>query len=80
MQHCSAVNSKQTVFAKCSADGRVKRLLKDITLFLIYFQSLSVEENVFWTDTQSLEHISGFAAWCRHTAASQERVAVVMQI
>ena len=42
-----------------------------VQLFLIYFQSLSVEENVFWTDTQSLEHISGFAAWCRHTAASQ---------
>ena len=28
-----------------------------VQLFLIYFQSLSVEENVFWTDTQSLEHI-----------------------
>ena len=50
-----------------------------VQLFLIYFQSLSVEENVFWTDTQSLEHISGFTAWCRHTAASQQRVKVVMQ-
>ena len=54
MQHCSAVNSKQTVFAKCSADGRVKRLLKDMFNYFLSIFSLCQLKKTCFGQTLSL--------------------------